>query len=346
MLIQFLMHHYQTKALTQKIYSKLVHSANLLDGVNLAIHLFNLFLNGSYDFFQFKFFYSILEFSSSYLQSSLSSLIDKDGVSPDDANPFLSKINARSIFLVCFPTRSIPEALNDHPNSQDIHFWNYLELLINEFSLCRNHLWSVVKNALILSECSDLNHITFNQFSYFMGIIFPKISLDMVKDDWNNLIGREASIQTDPSLIRRDTISLTSLHYICTSKDENILNVMAITTIKNFVPTFYEMGNSMLEIVSFLVNRLTYYIPVIKFEDPNDQNEIDKLSLKIRDALFKCDISEGLAKYRLLLHNVDNFSMKLVSNVEITNKSLHEYTVALLQNLKLREKLTGLVPAH
>ncbi|OHT09385.1 hypothetical protein TRFO_21705 [Tritrichomonas foetus] len=343
LLLCFLTHHYQTSYLTQQMYSSLVQSAQLLDAVNPAIHLFNMFAKCEFDFYQFRFFHTILEFSLCYTSPEISTLVQKEGITADQSHIIISRAKAREVFTACFPFKETPNVLNDGPNNLDTPYWQFLELLIHEFDRCRTHFWAVLKNALLLSDCPDSNHITLSQFCNFMGLVFPRVPLQIVKNNWKALLVRDAASQNDELEKKRyEMLEFSSLTYICTSKDDNINNVMKISTAKNFVARYYEMNAPMLEVISFIVSRMTYCIPNLSSNIPEIQADINELTLKIREALFMCNISNAVSIYRLLLHKLDLLQVRDFTTIIVNNESTIQETSALIEHLKLREKVTGI----
>lgn len=338
LLICFLTHHYQTNYLIQQIFSSLIMSAQLLDGVSPVIHLFNKFAKCEYDFFVFRFFHTVLEFSICYATPDISSLAANDAITPEDTIITISKEKARFVFHACFPFKDPPNALNDGLNSKEISYWSFIELLIEEFMSSRSHFWSVLKNALLLSDCSDNTNISFSQFASFMGIIFPGIKQNVIKTQWKALLIREAASNSS----RTNVLEFSSLTFLCASKDETINNVMNIVTAKDFSHLYYDMSSPMLDILAFIVNRLTYYIPTISVQVPEIQSEFEFQSFKIRDALFKCNISSAVSHYRYLLHKLDYLTVRNLTLITI-NKSLQSKDAEeLIEHMKLREKVTGI----
>lgn len=349
LLLCFLTHHYQTSFLIHQIYSSLILSAQILDGLSPVIHLFNKFAQGEYDFYVFRFFHTILEFSVCYANPDISTLASNEFIAPEDTNISIEKVKARSVFEACFPFKENPNALNDGPNNTSISYWAFMELMITEFMSTRSHFWSVLKNALLLADCPDNSSINYGHFASFMGIVFPGIKVSAIKAHWKSLIVREmASEKSDRDLdisARSNQISslkFSSLTFLCAAKDETINNVMKIHTAKDFARSFFELSSPALDVLAFIVNRLTYYIPSISPQVPEIQSEFEFEAFKIRDALFMCNIASAVSHYRFLLHKLDYLTVKDVASIVINKSTPSVAAEQLIEHMKLREKVAGI----
>lgn len=341
----FLSHHYHTTFLIQTTYASIVQSTHIYDEVDPAIHLFNKFVKCDYDFFVFRFFHTMLEFTACYTTPDLSSLVTKEGIGPEESKIMILKENARNTFNACFPLQQIPDLLNDGPNNINNSYWEFMEILIQEFETSRNHFWAVLKNALLLSDCPDITHISFQQFSSFMGIIFPGITSTEIKSHWKQLVIREAASEKENSTKKQsniDLIEFTSLTFLCASKDENILNIMSIQPVRNFVKIYYDLNSPMLDVLTFVVNRLTYYIPALMNAVPESISDFEKIALNIRDSLFECDVSKALGYYRFLLSKLDYIHVTNFSNIVINHETTPKDMEELIEHIKLREKVAGI----
>lgn len=340
MLSVFLTHHYQTKMLTHNVRIAMIQSSLLMEAQNPAIRIFNKFVRHEFDFYQFRFFHTALEYSICYATPQLSSLVGRDMISVEEAIVTIPKVRAREVFLAIFPFNKVPGSLNDGANSKETSFWDFMELLISEFDKTRKHFWSVLKNALILSDAVDINNIMYKQFSQFMGLIFLRIDTESVKEHWRELLRMKASSTTDRHVC--DTLDFRSITHLCASRDEYMMNVMQISTMSGFAQTYFDLNASVINAVRFIVDRLTQYIPSLAAQVPMIQEEFNLSCLLIREALFMCDIGKAFGNYRLLLHKLDYLTVKDTESIDVSNRATSLEIEQLLDHMKRRETVVGI----
>lgn len=341
MLTTFLTHHYQTKMLIHNVKLAMIQTAMLMEAQNPAIRIFNKFVRCNFDFYQFRFFHTVLEYSIGYATPSLSSLVGKDAISVEEAIVTIPKNRANEVFSAVFPFNKLPDMLRDG-SRKHVLFWDFMELLIEEFSTTRRHFWTVLRNALILSDAVDINNILYKQFATFMGLIFLRVDGESVKEHWRDLIRMKyASLSTSDRIIG-DTLDFRSITHLCASRDDYIANVLQISTINGFSQTYYDLNASVVNAVRFIVDRLTQYIPSVAAQVAQIQEEFNRSCLLIREALFMCDIAKAFGQYRLLLHNLDYLTVKETDNIDVTNRASSTEIEQLLDHMKQREIVVGI----
>lgn len=332
----FFSEQYKTEFLTQQIFASVVATAHLLEQSNTGIKLFNKFIRCEYDFAQYRFTSSVTEFSLCYSCPNISELIVKEFLSPEDVVCTISRENAKLVHEAVFPFYKLPE---EFENQQNIDFWVFQDYLILTFDKARRHLWAIAKNALLLSDCTDVNNITLTNFTQAMCITLPEVPHTDIESLWETLVVREKAINNHHS----GCLSFDSIVFLFTSKDAFIHRIMKIKTHPNFEKIFFNWNVSTLEILSFIVKRITNHIPLLTEYIPVDENILREINEKIRVSLFLADLSGAACHYRKLLYIIDEFFVNDFSNIHITNQSTMEQVQALTDHLIQRERVVGIV---
>jgi len=332
----FIMRHYQTSFLVSQIKSSLIQSAHILDNSDKAIHLFNMFIRNDYDFQEFRFFQTLLEFSVCYSSPDLSEIISTESLNPENTQLLFPIEKAQTIYKSLFPFWEIcPEFNISHGKSID--FWMFLDICIKEFCKCREHLWSIVKNTLYLSDCSDLSRIPQKSFCIFLGLLLPEISSSQSKQHWKALLTRMTAMGKKS----KDIIDFESLLSFVLSKDSFIYPIMKKNTVKNFAQLYFEWNASVLEIVSFLVGRIITSIPNYIRAIPESSDVLLEYHNNIFNSLLVSDISLASFHYRDLLHNIDGFITEEFGNMRISNATPPDEIRDLLLSFQKIEEVVG-----
>lgn len=334
MVTEFISHHYKTSYLTQKIMVSFIYSAQLLEETNMAIKIFNCFFRSDYDFNQFRFFHTVLEYAVCYAEPELSSLVSNESLSQEDAIVYIPRDKAQYVFHAIFPANDYPVDFDDS-RTTPVLFFDFLNLCILEFDKARNHFRSVLKNALLLSECSDMTHIQLRTFYSFMGLVFPYIKYTEIKAIFTDLLHQKTDYLSE-------TIDFETIIRFAASRDNFIESVTLTTTVPNFSSIYFEYNASTLEVLDFIVKRLTYYLPSMASQLDHEQYDFQGICQQIRASLFVCDLSAAMSHYRLLLHKIDGIECNNFSTIRISNQLSAEGVANLLDHFQTREKVTGI----
>ena len=328
---------YQTPYLASQMQQILINSVYLYEKMEPSVHLFYSFLTNEYDLNEFRFLNILLEYSLNSTEPLISSLMAKEMLTPDDTHIFIKRNKAREIYTSLFPIGDVPKWLNDSINEPNIEYWGFVENCIKKFDDYRKHMWSVIKNGLLLSDCSDTNHITYKQFKNFFGISLPSLTLDEVKSIWNEL-----TIRNKATGKRDDMLDFEALCYYITQKEEIFYEVMRRATPRNFAARYFDLNGSILEALSFIVKRLVYYIPTVNLQMKSNESMFKITCESIRECLFMCDIANAFAHYRMLLHLIDGIYVRDFGSLKLSSKSSDQEVKDFLQHFETRENAVGI----
>lgn len=328
---------YQTPYLAAQMQQVLVNSIYLYEKMEPSVHLFYTFLTNEHDMDEFRFLNILLEYSLNSTDPQLSSLMTKEMITPEDTRILIKRNKAREVFTALFPIGDVPVWLNDSMTEPNIEYWEFVENCIRKFDEYRRHMWAVIKNGLLLSDCSDTSHITYKHFKSFFGIALPSLSLDEVKSIWNDL-----TIKNKATEKRDDMLDFESLCYYITQKEELFFEVMKRITPKNFTARYFDLNGSILEALSFIVKRLVYYIPTVYSQIKSGKTLFTVTSESIRECLFMCDIGSAFAHYRMLLHLIDGVFVRDFSSLKLSNRSSEQEVKDFLKHFETREEAVGI----
>jgi hypothetical protein len=195
-----------------------------------------------------------------------------------------------------------------------------------------------VKAACFLGDCSDLSHITQRQFTNFIGLTLPMVTLAQNKQLWFELSTRNSANGRD-SL----SLELEDLTYMITQREQFFLAVMEVRLSPNFSSVFFDFNASVLKAIAFIINRLIYSIPVIDTESADANSRLKKLAKCLRECLFNCDIAGAFLHYREMLHVIDGVLLGDTRGIRLTHTSTLAEVTILFQHFLDREKAVGLV---
>ncbi|EAY23109.1 hypothetical protein TVAG_183450 [Trichomonas vaginalis G3] len=326
---------YQTSFLTQKMTTILVQSAHIIDSKNYIFKMFNKFLENEYDFTCFRFFHTMLEFSIAYAKPDVSTIVANESLNESDSMITILPSDAISVHQAVFPFWEPCEEFTstDYP----IDYWEFLDILVQDFIKARKHIGAFIKNGLLLSGNQDIAHVTLKNFLTLNLIAFPDVNTGKVKDEWHQLLTRyEALGHKEP-----DSIDNSSIIYYCVSKDSLIIKMMRTNTIEQFSQMFFDMNAPMLEALNFIIKRLTIYIPALKNSLPNQADILNDAASNIRNSLYLADISGTLGFYRKMLHQIDSEQVNDFSSLIVSNQSADEDIKRILKHLEERETVVG-----
>ncbi|OHT11863.1 hypothetical protein TRFO_18548 [Tritrichomonas foetus] len=332
-------HMYQTSFLSSQMLQSLVNSVQIFEKSDSAVRLFDSFLKVTYDFNQYRFLSCVLEYSINSTEPNITSLIGRESLNPSDTHVIIKRNKAREIYQSIFPVDDVPKWISDSIIDPYIEYWEFLENCIKKFDDHRKHFWAVVKNGLLLSDCSDSSHITFKHIKNFFGIALPSVSHEEVKEIWNELIIRNKATER-----RGDMLDLEGLTYYLTQKEDLLFEIVQRKTASNFTAKYFEMNGSLLNAVSFIVKRIVYYIPIIEAKVRNKKELFLSTGASIRQCLFMCDVAGSFAHYRMLLHLIDDIHVRNCMNLKLTNNSTDDEVDEFLDHFETREKAVGIIP--
>ena len=333
---QYLTKHYHTSYLIQQIKSSLIQTSQILEPIDLAIKLFNMFYRSDYDFQEFRFFHTVLEFSIGYSSPDISEIISNDGLTPDQAFISIPLEKAQYVYKYIFPFWNLCNELD--LDISIISYWEFLQICIKEFNKCRNHCWSIIKNTLYLSDCSDLIRIPQKNFYLFLLLLFPNISVHESKQFWKSLLVRLHALGKKSI----DIIDFESLLTFCFSRDNFINIIMKKSTSKNFSQMFFDWNASVLTILHFLVSRITEKFPFLLEKLIYHKDIIEKSRNDILNALLNADITNGMSCYRKFLHDIDGILLEDFEKLTINNSTTLEEINNLLNQINNIEKVVGI----
>ena len=330
-------HMYQTSFLAQQMLQSLVNSVQVFEKSDPAVHLFHRFMSHDFDFNQFKFLSCILEYTINSTSPKVMSLIGQDALIPEDTNVIISLESACSIYDSLFPNEEKPQWLNPIKLSKTVEYWFFMENCINRFDECRKHIWSIIKNGFLLSDCTDINHITFRHYRNFFGLTLPTVTHEEIKQSWNELIVRNKATDKVGDMLDFDAIS-----YYLTHKEKFFLEILKMKTSKTFHSRFYELNGSIINAIQFIVKRVVFYIPVIAENIQGRQKMFKNTGRSIREALFMCNIVQAFSHYRMFLHLVDGIHVRDISSLKLSNSSTEQDVKKFLHHFETREKAVGI----
>jgi hypothetical protein len=275
----------------------------------------------------------MIEFSIIYCKPDIADLVSNEFITPEEAVVTISSANAIEIHQSIFPFWQPCQEFTNGP----LNYFTFLDILIQEFEKAKLHIRAFVKHGLLLSGCTDWTHITQKNFQHFVALSFSDVT--QTTSAWEDL-----KIQYDAlGKPKGDTVDQDSLIYFCVSKDSLILEMMRTNTTKNFTGVFYDWNSSMLEVLAFIVKRLTIYIPYLKKIIINRRKDIEDMSNLIRSSLFMGNLTSAICFYRKLLHTIDLDTVNDFTTINISNKSSNEEIKDLINHLRTRETIVGII---
>ncbi|KAK8858091.1 hypothetical protein M9Y10_013191 [Tritrichomonas musculus] len=329
---------YQTSYLANQMQQVFINSIYIFEKIESSVHLFYSFLTNEYDLNEFRFLYILLEYSLNSTDPQISTLMNKEMLTPEDTQIHIKRSKAREIYTALFPIGDVPKWLNDSINEPNIEYWDFIENCIKKFDEYRNHMWSIIKNGLLLSDCSDTSHITYKQFKNFFGIALPSVSFDEVKSIWNELTTRNKANEK-----RDDMLEFEALCYYITQKEELFFEVVRRVTPRNFTARYFDLNGSILNALTFIVKRLVYYIPTVYGQMKSNLALFQITGEAIRECLFMCDIPRSFSHYRMLLHLIDGVYVRDLGSLKLSSRSSDQEVKEFLEHFETREKAVGII---
>jgi hypothetical protein len=314
----------------------IIQSAQILEAMDPIIELFNLFLHNEYDMAQFRFFTLAIDYSLGFVSPPVSDLMKEETLTPSDTNLTIPVPKAIAVYRSIFPFDSGQPAFDT--GQPTVGYWTLMHVCIKKFDASRHHLWNVVKAACFLGDCSDLSHVTQQQFTNFVGLTLPMVTLAQNKQLWFELSTRNSASGRD-SL----SLELQDVTYIITQREQFFLAVMEVKLAPNFSSVFFDFNSSLLKAIAFIINRLIYSIPVIETESADANSRLKKLAKFLRECLFNCDIAGAFLHYREMLHVIDGVLLGDSRAIRVNSTSTPAEVAILLQHFLDREKAVGLV---
>ena len=327
---------YKTAFLSQKMVASLVETAHFIGEQSTCVALFNKFTDAEYDFPTFRFCSAMIEFSIIYTSPDIADLVANEFITPEEANITLSPEDALNVHQAIFPFWEPCHELSDA--SEPIDFWVFLDILIQEFLKARKHVLAFIKHGLLISGCTDLDHITYKNFIQFVCVAFPEISHTSLKAEWKELVIQYKALGKPEG----DTIDQDCIIFYCVSKDSTIMTMMRTNTIRSFSQMYFDWNTSMLEVLDFMVKRLTLYIPAIKIHLSKHQEELEEAQNDIRNSLFMGDLSSAIGFYRRLMHIIDGDAVNDFTTVSVSNQTPSDEVTQLLKHMMTREYIVGI----
>ena len=327
---------YKTAFLSQKMVISLVETANFMSEQSSCIALFNKFSSGEYDFPTFRFCSAMIEFSIIYTHPDIADLVANEFITPEESVITISPDDAVNVHQAIFPFWQPCNELTD--TDEPIDFWVFLDILIQEFLKARKHVLAFIKHGLLISGSTDIQHITYKNFTQFVSIAFPEVQHNNLKTEWKELVVQYKALGKPEG----DTIDQECMKYYCTSKDSTIMTMMRTNTVRNFAQIYFDWNTSMLEVLDFMVKRLTLYLPAIKKHVTKHQIELEEAQSDIRNSLFMGDLSSAIGFYRRLLHILDSDAVNDFTTVSVTNTTPSSEITQLLKHMMTREYVVGI----
>lgn len=333
----YLSNLYKTPYLVDRMTKTLIRTAHFMEEANYLIVIFNKFATYEYDFPLFRFFSTMIEFSIIYSSPDIADLVANEQIEPEISKITISPEDAVTVHKAIFP---FWEPCQEFTSTDErIDYWQFMDILIQEFIKVRLHVLAFIKHGLLLSGCQDFKHITFGNFQNFVAISFPEECTGTLKPEWKELQIRYKALGNQDA----DTIDSQCIISFSVSKDPMIVSMMRTNTNKNFSSIFYDWNISMLKILSFIVKRLTIYVPTLKKLLPQNEELLNSAGGDIRGALFMGDLSSAVAYYRKMLHDVDTIFVYDFTNLSVTNNSSDKDIDELIKHLKLHEVVVGII---
>ena len=332
---QYLNKLYKTSLLTQQKEASLIQTAHFMGNQNTCIALFNKFIDGDYDFPTYRFCASIIEFSIIYSTPDISDIVANEFITPEEAVINILPSDALKVHHAVFPFWQPCEELK---TSSPIDYWTFLDILNQDFIKARTHVLAFIKHGLLLSGCTDLLHITYKNFTQFVAVAFPDKERNSLKQEWKELVIQYKALGKPEG----DTIDVDCIIYYCLSTDKFIMTMMKTNTLKLFTQAYFDWNTSMLNVLYFIVTRLTLYIPSLISLIPSHRDEISEAANEIRNSLFMADLSSAIGFYRKLLHTIDADAVNDFTTVAVSNHTPADEVTALLEHMTAREKIVGI----
>jgi hypothetical protein len=207
-------------------------------------------------------------------------------LAPEDAHIVVLRSRGVTVFKSMFPFIDFPSDLE----GKFIPFWKLVSVCLAAFDRCRRRIWAVIRAACALSDCPDLDHITYEQFCSFIAVTFSNFAPKDAKTLWNDLSVRNVATGKPG-----DLLDFSALAFLVTEAEEMLFAVISVRISQSFNQQFGDLNGSMRMALRYMyiVGRLVHSVPVVAKEIPDALGMMETSRIAIRTCLFQCDVSEA-----------------------------------------------------
>jgi hypothetical protein len=296
------------EVLANKMFVEVTNSASYYAQMSTCVDFFQQFMMNEFSVVDFKFFNMIFNVAFQYLYPGIESIVMDADLTPQSTQ-FLIHIDvAMAIVDIVFHYRErtitleeLRQATKVTPHPDLIDFFAFSSKLVTVFRQARQQFHKEVANILTLvgwDKTQSVSEFIFRQFFVLVNPIAPQEELDKL---WSTFSLQEASRDRDD----RDG-SQGSFISFCAAFPDLANTILALPCLHNFEHSYTSLPTPIERLIVYVERRLTQFLrSVLEIVPVSLKKRVEKLVVRVRDALLLCDASTTLQAYRLCLQFLD-----------------------------------------
>ncbi|KAK8834786.1 hypothetical protein M9Y10_024259 [Tritrichomonas musculus] len=297
----------EMEVLADKIFSDIVQSCQFYKLTNSCVRFFLQFLLQDLTIVDFKFFNIIFNLCFEYIYPPIAEIIDDQDVLPEQPL-FLIHVDICQIVLdLVFPYHSTNfdySALRKETKTTVhvdlIDFFAFATRMIGLFRETHHQFHNQVKNMLTLVGWSQTVEMSEPLFKDFFVLVEPTSEKQDIDKLWKRFTLEMSMNEEDV------TINQASFIHFCSDFPDLSNKLLSLPYISNFDHAFSQLPSPLQELLTFIKKRFTKFVREIYLMLPKELKNIsEKIILKVRNSLLRCDISTSLISYRHFLQLID-----------------------------------------
>lgn len=297
----------EMEVLADKIFSDIVQSCQFYKLTNSCVRFFLQFLMQELTIVDFKFFNIIFNLCFEYIYPPIAEIIEDQEVLPEQPLFLIHVDICQFVLELVFPYHSTNFDFNslrkDTKNTVHVDlvdFFAFATRMIAIFRETHQQFHNQVKNMLTLvgwSQTIEVSELLFKDFFVLVEPISEKQDIDKL---WQRF-------KLEISMNKEDlTINQSSFIHFCSDFPDVSNKILSLPYISNFDHAFSQLPSPLQDLLTFLKKRFAKFVRDVFLMLPKELKSLcEKIILKIRNSLLRCDVSTALISYRHFLQLVD-----------------------------------------
>lgn len=334
---------YKLQALSNKIFSDIVQTAQYYKVGSNCVSFFLQFLLQEFTIVDFKFFNVLFNLGTDFIYPSVGEVVNNPDLVPEQPQ-FLIHIDICQYFVstlfnhnksLDFEKMRVETKYSPHPDLVD--FFSFATQMLMIFRTVHQQFHIQVRNLLTLVGWAQSVEISQPLFADFFIIVNPFIEDTEINKFWQRF-----KVEIQMSSKHSKVINQSSFIHFCSDFPDISNSILSLPNVQSFDRAFYSLPPPLQVFLTFIKKRFTSYIRKVQMILPETLRDITKpIVIKIRNSLIRCDVQTSLTFYRHFLQIVDLKLTEKTPYVTFAPNVSLETIEQLIKMMKEREELAA-----
>lgn len=331
----------QMEVLANKIFTDIVQSSQFYKLTSSCVQFFLQFLLQELTIVDFKFFNIIFNICFEYIYPPIIQIIEDPEFLPEQPQFLIHVDVCKFLYELLFKPYSNTINYDDlrkntkltvHPDLVD--FFVFSTKMIQLFRQLHQQFHGQVENILMLVGWSQLVDMSESLFKDFFVIVDPLSSKSDIDKLWQRF-KLELSIH-DHNM----NITQASFIQFCSDFPEVSNKILILPFLANFNRSFSSLPSPLQELFTYIKKKFTKLVRDIYRSVASDMKKaFERIIVKIRNSLLRCDVSTSLISYRHFLQLTDLKITELSPFVVFLPQTTNDDVNLIITMLHSREML-------